>query len=283
LQHCFPDWGSRYFRSAHNLPSRTILLPTFYMSDSESHSLSEVSHTYAENSDSDHGSQLSVLWVPEYVSSPLCVSRRSPFRPLPIPHGWRQFVHFDGSIYYHHAEKSILTDDDIYKSHILSEVYKQYDEHVVWLDLVREHEQDPAAEMVVVVTTVFYFSLISWSSGREYEWDDDNSKRESSAYALFLLCGCTQDCVHIRRLRSGNVLHSIQCTALTFLRSWRRTFCRPWRTVLMASFCVCPSRARIILIPVLSERVLDVKNTTFPYEDVHVARLIQVYQDLRGI
>ncbi|KAJ7204217.1 hypothetical protein C8J57DRAFT_386060 [Mycena rebaudengoi] len=100
--------------------------------------------------------------------------------------------------------------------------------------------------MVVVVTTVFYFSLISWSSGREYEWDDDN------------------------RLRPYKTASFWQCVAQYPMH---RTHIPPQLETDFLSALAYGS----------NERVLDVKNTTFPYEDVQVARLIQVYQDLRAL
>ncbi|KAJ7028333.1 hypothetical protein C8F04DRAFT_66855 [Mycena alexandri] len=160
-----------------------------------------------------------------------------------LPDGWEIFVHLNGGIYYTYDHNRLLTTDNICDPPTLAKVVQKYD--ACFRPVVSRHPPIDDLEMSCFhVDDVPCIELASWSRCRIYTWTDNKLSVDRSA--------------------------SFWKHALQFPMH-RRSLPIFMETEFLSALAFGSN-----------ERVLEVKATTFPYEDAQIERLIRVYRDLRG-
>ncbi|KAF7375753.1 hypothetical protein MSAN_00464900 [Mycena sanguinolenta] len=168
-----------------------------------------------------------------------------------LPFGWEKFVHLNGGIYYTYDDGRLLTTDDIHVKPTLGEVLKVYTSAEACFhrakrcDPAHPEAAIPDLEMSVMhVDGVLQIRFASWKRGESYDYIGNEfvRKNRSSFWE------------HVARFP----MH-------------RRKFQTFMETEFLGALAFGAN-----------ERILEIKATTFPFEDAQIERLIRIYRDLRG-
>ncbi|KAJ7778014.1 hypothetical protein DFH07DRAFT_1056339, partial [Mycena maculata] len=164
---------------------------------------------------------------------------------------WTQFTHIHGGIYYSHNKYPLVTKENVCDEATRKQVSRAYEKFGDWLDdnaIATNAADDDDAEMVVFIargTTFVQFA--SWSRGMIYGFRD----------------GSTAGIVSKGRASFWDHAWSFPMHRTDLPRFMEKEFL----TALAFGS---------------NQRVMDIKKTTFPFDDPQIKRLMRVYWDLRG-
>ncbi|KAJ6613887.1 hypothetical protein B0H10DRAFT_2047070 [Mycena sp. CBHHK59/15] len=189
----------------------------------------------------DHSSETS---VDDLDSDSVSTCSRPTISVPELPDGWIKCVHLNGGVYYYCRKNDLLTMDNIYNPLTLAAILDAYHEYIQWMERVRNlYPPVSDAEMLVyIVDDSPIIGVVSWQRGEKYNLEDVITPMHKSHFWDYVL----QFPMHHAALPCYMETEFI--SALAFGSN---------------------------------ERVLDVKDTTFPFEDHQIVRLIKVYQDLK--
>ncbi|KAJ7092873.1 hypothetical protein B0H15DRAFT_164369 [Mycena belliarum] len=165
-----------------------------------------------------------------------------------FPHDWDKIVHLNGSIYYFHPGLRLLTTDNVVNHLALRQLLKVYHEHIPWVEeFMRQHPSHGDAELLIAHhSDLPSITLASWNACTTYACAPDKSRVDVQSQPDFW--------AYVARYPTHHT-HLPDSMQSMFLS-----------TLALGA----------------NERVLDVKTTTFPFEDTQILRLTQVYLDLKA-
>ncbi|KAJ6613896.1 hypothetical protein B0H10DRAFT_2047088 [Mycena sp. CBHHK59/15] len=189
----------------------------------------------------DHSSE---TYVEDLDSDSVSTCSRPTISIPQLPDGWIKCVHLNGGVYYYYRENRLLTMDNIYNPLTLAAILNAYHEYIEWVEAVCDLDPPVSdAEMLVyIVDDSPIIGVVSWQRGEKYNLEDVITPTHKSHFWDYVL----QFPMHHAAL--PRYMETEFISALAFGSN---------------------------------ERVLDVKDTTFPFEDHQIVRLIKVYQDLK--
>ncbi|KAJ7167166.1 hypothetical protein C8R43DRAFT_984416 [Mycena crocata] len=168
--------------------------------------------------------------------------RRKPEEP------WKKHIHLDGSVYYSNMSARLLTTANVLGDEAMSDfILDMYNENFFCFKHIHERRPlffDADAQMLVSANGGATFA--SWRRAETYEWDDD---------------------AEILVVR-GKENFWDYASQFPMQRTYIPDFMGPQFLSALAFGA--------------NERILDVKNTTSPFDDTQIERLLQVYWDLAG-
>ncbi|KAJ7451263.1 hypothetical protein B0H11DRAFT_2246470 [Mycena galericulata] len=159
-----------------------------------------------------------------------------------LPAHWTKFTHMHGGIYYSYGDHQLLTKEDMCDRATRKLVMAAYEDYG---DYFKDVPED--AEMVVFLAEGeprLHFA--SWSRGMMYGFEEDEEGLVSMGSSSF----------------------------------WDHAWSFPMHRTYMPPFM--ETQFLTALAFGSNQRVMDVKNTTFPFDDAQIERLMRVYRDLRG-
>ncbi|KAJ6599589.1 hypothetical protein B0H10DRAFT_2084281 [Mycena sp. CBHHK59/15] len=194
----------------------------------------------------DHSSETS---VDDLDSDSVSTCSRPTISVPELPDGWIKCVHLNGGVYYYCRKNDLLTMDNIYNPLTLAAILDAYHEYIQWMERVRNlYPPVSDAEMLVyIVDDSPIIGVVSWQRGEKYNLEDGNKS-------------------HI-----DYPMHKSHF--------WDYVLQFPMHHAALP--CYMETEFISALAFGSNERVLDVKDTTFPFEDHQIVRLIKVYQDLK--
>ncbi|KAJ6488852.1 hypothetical protein C8R45DRAFT_248391 [Mycena sanguinolenta] len=168
-----------------------------------------------------------------------------------ITRGWTKLVHLNGGIYYTYANGRLLTTEDIRVKPTRDQVLKVYTSAAACFRSQRDDPVHPDAQritdlelFVMHVDGKLKSGFASWERCERYDYIDNEFVRKSRKSFW----------EHVERFP----MH-------------RKCFPAFMGTELLSALAFGAN-----------ERILEIKATTFPFEDAQIERLIRIYRDLRG-
>ncbi|KAJ7470197.1 hypothetical protein B0H11DRAFT_2237783 [Mycena galericulata] len=159
-----------------------------------------------------------------------------------LPAHWTKYTHMHGGIYYSYHNHQLLTKEDVCNLETDKLLMNAYEEYRDWFDDLPDD-----AEMEIFLAEGHpHLRFASWSRGMLYGFEDDKDGLVSLGSPSF----------------------------------WDHAWSFPMHRTYLAPFM--ETQFLTALAFGSNQRVMDVKNTTFPFDDGQIERLMRVYRDLRG-
>ncbi|KAJ7093517.1 hypothetical protein C8R44DRAFT_890738 [Mycena epipterygia] len=168
-----------------------------------------------------------------------------------LPDGWKEFVHMNGTVYYTFDHHRLLTQDDVYNPKMRLSVLEAYRKHHGLLKQIHDsHPHILDAEMLVFhAGSSARVICASWIRGMIYN-----------------------------RVKYPGGKRVVPGSKAEF---WQRV----WEFPMHRDYLPCFLEEQFLagLAFGSNERVLNMKDTTFPFNDAEIQQLLRVYRDLKGL